>query len=161
MRRHAAGRLVCERNSIRQEVLVRTKLLLMAVTLLAACGAPARVIASSPVATASGSCGTATAPPRYQHVIWIWMENRSYGDIIGNTSQAPYINSLAARCGLATDYHNTTHPSLPNYLAATSGLAQAKLPVLSFADCGVSVVCRTSAQEIFGHGETWKAYHES
>ena len=89
------------------------------------------------------------------------MENHSFSDIIGNTSQAPYINSLAAGCGLATNYHNTTHPSLPNYLAATSGLAQAQLPVLSFADCSPSVICDTSARSIFGQGETWKAYQES
>jgi len=89
------------------------------------------------------------------------MENHSFGDIIGNTSQAPYINSLAARCGLATNYHNTTHPSLPNYLAATSGLAQARLPVLSFVDCSPSAICDTSAPSIFGQGETWKAYQES
>jgi hypothetical protein len=25
-----------------------------------------------------------------------------------------YINSLADRCGLATNYHDITHPSLPN-----------------------------------------------
>ena len=55
----------------------------------------------SPAAAASGPCGTTTAPHAYQHVIWIWMENRSFGDIIGNKSQAPYINSLAASCGLA------------------------------------------------------------
>jgi hypothetical protein len=55
-------------------------------------------------------------------------ENRSFTDIIGSRLQAPYINSLAASCGLATDYHNTTHPSLPNYLAATSGIAQGSLP---------------------------------
>jgi phospholipase C len=89
------------------------------------------------------------------------MENHSFSDIIGNKSQAPYINSIAARCGLATNYHNTTHLSLPNYLAATSGLAQAHLPVLSFADCSPSVICDTSARSIFGQGETWKAYQES
>ncbi len=49
------------------------------------------------------------------------MENHSFGDIIGNTAQAPYLNSLAAECGLATNYHNISHPSLPNYIAATSG----------------------------------------
>jgi phosphatidylinositol-3-phosphatase len=106
-------------------------------------------------------CGTATAPLAYRHVIWIWMENRGFSGIIGNTSQAPYINSLAASCGLATNYHVTTHPSLPNYLAATSGLPQAHLPILSYLDCNVSVVCDTSARSIFGQGETWKAYQES
>jgi phospholipase C len=48
------------------------------------------------------------------------MENRSYSQIIGS-SAAPYINSLAQGCGLATNYAAVTHPSLPNYIAATSG----------------------------------------
>ena len=140
---------------------MRTRLLLSAAIVLAAIGPVAGVAAASPASAASQPCGTATAPHTYQHVIWIWMENRSFGDIIGNKSQAPYLNSVAASCGLATNYHNTTHPSLPNYLAATSGLAQAQLPVLSFLDCNVSAVCDTSAPSIFGQGETWKAYQES
>ena len=66
-------------------------------------------------------CGTKTGPPStYAHVIWIWMENHSYSQIIGS-SAAPYINSLAQGCGLATNYTAVTHPSLPNYIAATSG----------------------------------------
>jgi len=56
-------------------------------------------------------------------VIWIWMENHSYSEIIGSSS-APYINSLASGCGLATNYTAVTHPSLPNYIAATSGSPQ-------------------------------------
>ena len=89
------------------------------------------------------------------------MENHSFSDIIGNTSQAPYINSLAASCGLATNYHNTTHPSLPNYLAATSGLAQGSLPATTYLDCSPSVICDMTVGSIFGQGETWKAYEES
>ena len=139
---------------------MRTRFLLMAAMLLAATGAAAGVTAGSSAAAASGPCGTATTPHAYQHVIWIWMENHSFSDIIGN-SQAPYINSLATSCGLATNYHNTSHPSLPNYLAATSGLAQGSLPPLSFVDCSPSVICHTSAPSIFGQGETWKAYEES
>jgi hypothetical protein len=69
----------------------------------------------------STDCGTKTGPPAtYAHVIWIWMENHSYSEIIGSAS-APYLNSLAAGCGLATNYTAVTHPSLPNYIAATSG----------------------------------------
>jgi phosphatidylinositol-3-phosphatase len=37
------------------------------------------------------------------------------------SSSAPYINSLANGCGLATNYKAVSHPSLPNYIAATSG----------------------------------------
>lgn len=129
--------------------------------MVAAIGTAAGVAASSPAAAASGPCGTAAAPAAYTHVIWIWMENHSYSDIIGNTAQAPYINSIATECGVATDYHNTTHPSLPNYLAATSGLSQPDLPVTSYLDCNVSVICDTSAASIFGQGETWKSYEES
>jgi phospholipase C len=142
-------------------VLVRDRLVLVVAIVLATAGTATGVAAASPAAAASGPCGTAATPHAYRHVIWIWMENHSFSDIIGNTSQAPYINSLAASCGLATNYHNTTHPSLPNYLAATSGLAQSDLPVLSYLDCNVSAVCDTSAPSIFGQGETWKAYQES
>jgi phospholipase C len=156
-------------TAFRPEVLVRSRLLLIVATILAAIGVtavPPAVAAHSPsaapaAAAAPGPCGTAAAPHAYRHVIWIWMENHSFGDIIGNTSKAPYVNSITARCGLAANYHATTHPSLPNYLAATSGLAQARLPVLSFLDCTVSVICDTSARSIFGQGETWKAYQES
>jgi phosphatidylinositol-3-phosphatase len=91
------------------------------------------------------------------------MRRRAAGSLVpsGDSIREEVLNSLAARCGLASNYHNTTHPSLPNYLAATSGLAQARLPVLSFLDCNVSAVCDTPAASIFGQGETWKAYQES
>jgi phosphatidylinositol-3-phosphatase len=140
---------------------VRNRLLLMAAIMLATIGAATGVTTASPAAAASGRCGTATTPPTYRHVIWIWMENHSLGDIIGNRSQAPYINSLAASCGLATDYHVTTHPSLPNYLAATSGTAQGSLPPTTYLDCDVSVICDMTVGSIFGQGESWKAYEES
>jgi phosphatidylinositol-3-phosphatase len=140
---------------------MRGRLFLAGATVLAAVAAAAGLTAASSAAAAARPCGTVSAPPAYRHVIWIWMENRSFGDIIGNKSQAPYLNALAAECGLATGYHVTTHPSLPNYLAATSGLPQPNLPILSYTDCGPSLICRTSARSIFGQGETWKAYEES
>jgi hypothetical protein len=48
------------------------------------------------------------------------MENHGYNNVIGNSSM-PFTNSLAATYGLATNYKATDHPSLPNYLEATSG----------------------------------------
>jgi hypothetical protein len=95
----------------------------------------------------------------YKHVIWIWMENHSYNTIIGS-SQAPYINSLATACGLATNYHNVSHPSLPNYVSATSGLGYSAIAKFD-GDCNPVPGCVTSAASIFGQGETWKAYEES
>lgn len=105
---------------------------------------------------AGGPCGTLATPPTYRHVIWVWMENHSYGKIIGSAS-APYLNGLARQCGLATNYHNISHPSLPNYLAATSGLPAWQLPS---KDCGTTA-CGTTAPSIFGQGETWRAYQET
>jgi phospholipase C len=139
----------------------KTVLGLAAATLALAGPAMAAAVVSPPVATAATApCGTVSTPPTYQHVIWIWMENHSYGDIIGNTAQAPYINSLAAECGLATNYHNISHPSLPNYIAGTSGLGGRQIKLFD-NDCSVSKKCSTSAPSIFGQGETWKAYQES
>jgi hypothetical protein len=117
-------------------------------------------MAAAKPAAAAGPCGTVTTAPAYTHVIWIWMENHSYGDIIGNTSQAPYINSVASECGLATNYHNLSHPSLPNYVGATSGLAESSLTPFD-PDCNPSGSCLSSAPSIFGQGESWKAYEES
>ena len=109
--------------------------------------------------SASHPCGTQARSGTYRHVIWIWMENHSSKAIIGS-SQAPYVNMLAQECGLATNYHNITHPSLPNYIAATSGLSYSALPDF-LPDCSPSANCDTSAKSIFGQGETWKSYQES
>ncbi|HET8672482.1 MAG TPA: alkaline phosphatase family protein [Thermoleophilaceae bacterium] len=66
-------------------------------------------------------CGQHTAKnARYDHVVWIVMENKSFGDVIGSSS-APFTNALASACGLAENFHGETHPSLPNYIAMTSG----------------------------------------
>jgi hypothetical protein len=45
------------------------------------------------------------------------MENRTYEQAMGGG----YTSSLAEDYAGATDYHAITHPSLPNYLALTSG----------------------------------------
>jgi phosphatidylinositol-3-phosphatase len=69
-------------------------------------------------------CGAGSAPPvKWDHVVWIVFENKSYSQIIGSPD-APYLNGLAAGCGLATDYHGLAHPSLANYIAMTSGSTQ-------------------------------------
>jgi phosphatidylinositol-3-phosphatase len=143
---------------------MRTRLLAFAAAapLLLGITLAAQAVSASPAAprpSASGPCGTLTSAPHYTHVIWVWMENHSYSTIIGS-SQAPYINSLAAGCGLATNYHNISHPSLPNYIAATSGLGYSAIKKFK-SDCNPSKHCSTPAPSIFGQGETWKAYEES
>jgi phospholipase C len=115
---------------------------------------------SASAQAATGPCGTLPlSSTNYTHVIWVMMENHSYNTIIGS-SQAPYINSLAGECGLATNYHNISHPSLPNYIAMSSGLALSSLNPFT-SDCSPSRKCSTSVQSIFGQVPSWKAYEES
>jgi phosphatidylinositol-3-phosphatase len=105
-------------------------------------------------------CGTlALTSVSYSHVVWIWMENHSEEEIIGS-GKAPYINSLASACGLASNYHNVSHPSLPNYIAATSGLALASLRRFD-SDCNPKRKCSTSEPSIFAQVASWHAYEES
>ena len=71
-----------------------------------------------------------------KHIFYIMMENHGTGEILGNTTDAPFINSLLASSGVATNYFGVTHPSLPNYLAAVSGDFQG-----IWDDCKAGVAC--------------------
>ena len=55
--------------------------------------------------------------PDPTHVFVIVLENRSYSQVVGSG----YIGQLAQQFGVAGNYHGVSHPSLPNYLALTSG----------------------------------------
>jgi hypothetical protein len=57
------------------------------------------------------------ASPATPHVFVIVMENRSYLQAVAGG----YTAGLARNYRVATNYHGVTHPSLPNYLAMTSG----------------------------------------
>src|SRR5215469_9133073 len=85
----------------------------------AGCGASTPLVKSSSVDTSPTSPATSPAPtpaPR-EHVFVIVMENRSASQAL----QGSYTAQLAATYGAATNYHGVGHPSLPNYLALTSG----------------------------------------
>lgn len=86
-----------------------------------------------------------------RRVVVVVLENHSYGQVAGSS---PFLNRLASECALATDYLAVSHPSLPNYLALTSGSTDG-----IGSDC---TGCRTSAPSIFGqlHGD-WRSYLES
>src|SRR5438477_3423802 len=89
-----------------------------------AASSPARTstpLAAQPTPSTTSPCGEQTDPTAsYDHVIWIWMENHKYGEVIGNAA-APYTTALANLCGTATDYSTVGSPSLSNYLGAVAG----------------------------------------
>ena len=87
--------------------------LVISLLLLAACGP--RAVAQTPAKPSPSPSPKAAATA--SHVFVIVMENRSYNQVINS----PYIAQLAAKYGVATNYHSVSSPSLPNYLALTSG----------------------------------------
>lgn len=105
--------------------------------------------------TARAPCVGATPPARLSHVVWIIMENRGLDQIDGSRS-APYLNSLGRACGLAVDYSGVAHPSLPNYIALTSGSTQ------GIADDSGPASHPISAPSIFSLlGPGWRSLEES
>ena len=93
--------------------------------------------------------------PNFQHVFVIMMENTGFDSLIGNQN-APFINSLAKNYGLATKYFGVTHPSQPNYIAATSGSTN------GVADDNDTTIDVTNiVDQLEAHGKTWKAYMQS
>ncbi len=101
-------------------------------------------------------------------VFTVVLENTSYNQVVGNMKDAPFINSLIAQGGLATNYKDSgTHPSLPNYLYMTSGDPQYP----GIVDCDPTQLCDFTVQfpidkENLGHqltaaGVKWRAYMDS
>jgi phospholipase C len=101
-------------------------------------------------------CNGDPAAGHLDHVIVIVLENHSYSQILGSPS-APDLNALADECGVAANYHSITHPSLPNYLAMTSGSTYG----IATDICN----CRQDVGGIFLQMEqthrTWAVYAES
>ena len=94
-------------------------------------------------------------------VFTILLENHDYAEIIGS-SNAPYINSLLAQGALATNYKDTNHPSLPNYLHMISGADQYP----GFVDLDPTTTPFPVNQPNLGTqlqaaGIKWRAYDES
>ena len=99
----------------------------------------------------------ASSIPTYAHVVVVMEENHSFSDIIGNTADAPYINSLANGGALLTSSYAVTHPSDPNYLALfagnTFGLTSDECPLAEGNTANLG-------SELLGAGDTFKGYSE-
>lgn len=142
---------------------------LVALAALVALGACSAEAAPPPlVAETTGSgppCGwRAEAPATYDHVVWVVMENHSFGDLIGAPGSgpdrtSPYLNRLARSCGLATNAWAVTHPSLPNYLAMVSGRTGGITESCTPAQCPQRR--RTVFDQLQSQGGSWRVFAES
>lgn len=98
------------------------------------------------------------ARPAYQHMFVIMLENHSKSSVIGDRN-APYINTLADRYGLAENYYGVTHPSMPNYIASIAG---DNFGIQDDEDGNVVNLDRTTlVDQIEGAHKSWAAYLEA
>ncbi len=100
--------------------------------------------------------------PRYQHVFLFYFENQDFGSVIGNTKQAPYLNSLLPRASLLANFFAEEHPSDGNYLALAGG-STFGIPLTDplEANPGYTIRARTIGDLAGAAHRTWKEYLQS
>lgn len=102
----------------------------------------------------SGSGGSSSLPT-FGHVFLLVEENHSYAEVIGSSSM-PYLNSLASKYGLATQFYANSHPSIGNYFMLTTGQLE------TTDDAFVGIISDDNvARELVKAGKTWHGYDES
>jgi len=105
----------------------------------------------SPIAGAPDPTPDPSPAAVLPHIFVIVMENRSYSQAIASS----YVSKLAAEYAIATDYHGVSHPSLPNYLALTSG------STWGIADDGFHALPAGGlGAQLTSAGIEWRAYME-
>lgn len=119
---------------------------------------------ASPTPSSAPASPTPSSPHTVQgtdagieHIVIIVQENKPSSQIVG-AGDAPYFNKLAGENALASNYQAIMHPSLPNYLALTSGTNAGITSNCKPKDCTAEV--RNIADEVSGSGRTWKMYAE-
>jgi hypothetical protein len=110
---------------------------------------PSGLPTSAATGTPASAAASASATP--VRVVVIVMENRGYSSVIG----LPYIRTIATPATTLTDYHAAGHPSLPNYLALTSGTTW------GITDDGYHVLPQQDlGDQLTAAGVSWRAYME-
>ena len=101
--------------------------------------------------TTTTPCGSSAAPPaRYQHVVVIMEENRTWADVGGvgfADPNMPYLHDLGSKCTAFSDWTetNTSQNSLNQYIGLTSGVSNP----LTVDDCSPSTTCQSTDDNIF------------
>lgn len=101
-----------------------------------------------------GSRGGGVKPPASSRVFLVVEENHSYSEVIGNSAM-PYLNGLATKYGLATQYYADAHPSIGNYFMLTAG----QIETIDDAFTG-TVSDDNVVRELVKANKTWRSYAE-
>ena len=100
--------------------------------------------------------------PGYDHVFLFYFENQDYRDIVGNTAQAPYLNSLIRQGSLLSQFYAEEHPSDGNYLALAGG-STFGIPLTDPLEINprYTIRARNLPGLVSAAGKTWKGYYQS
>jgi hypothetical protein len=107
------------------------------------------------VGTPQPPCAATVSTQDSPKVALVIFENQRYENMLNNPI-APFINSLIAQGGLATNYFANTHPSIGNYFALTVG--DTITNDLFFTG---QVDQANIAAEMCAQGISWKGYFEN
>lgn len=124
----------------------------LAALLLATACQPAAQTGHAPSPAGSATVSDSPTPtPATNYVFVIVLENTSYQTAL----RQPYIASLASQYAVATNYLEVGNPSLPNYLAMTSG------STWGIRDDSFHTLPATGlGNQLSDAGISWKAYME-
>src|SRR5215831_9845372 len=112
--------------------------------------------------------------PRFSHVFVIVMENTSLASLQA-ANNTPFLSGLAASAATSSNYRGVAHPSLPNYIAMTSGgtgsiecdcsptagtaCSSSNCNLLT-ANCGCPVTAAHLGDQLDAAGKSWRNYGE-
>jgi len=99
----------------------------------------------------------ASTVPAFDHVFFVMMENTNFSEVIGDTTDAPFINSLAQKGTLLTNYSGAYHPSDENYMAVSGGDTFVT-GAIYFPN--IKVTAKHIGDSLEAAGKTWKAYEQ-
>jgi hypothetical protein len=110
-----------------------------------------------------------TPPAKLKNIIVILFENENYGSVNGSAGVAPYVDSLAMKCGQAMAYNDDCFAdnlvSLPHYLALTSGsncnTGLDETGTGCVTDDNDPTSHRLATTSIFEQATSWKGYVEA
>ena len=121
-----------------------------------------RLAVSRPVARPAALTPPRPHVPRYQHVFLFYFENEDVKDIIGNTKQAPYFNSLLKQGTSLTSFYAEEHPSDANYVAFAAGATDGLPPTDPEEENPLYTINAPNIGDLVdARGESWKAYTQS
>jgi len=88
-------------------------------------------------------------------VFLVVLENHSANEVLGNPAM-PYLNALASKASLATNYFANAHHSIGNYFMLTTGQLESTDDKFTGTIADDNIV-----RALVGAGKSWRAYMES